>query len=311
MVAQRVGSFPELGVPPASGIPTPILDGRSLSEAGLHDLARRVELLRHEGAPSPRLLALASAADPSAPQTLHLKATAAARAGIGFRARLVREGDSLEALLAEAAVDPSIHGIFVQWSGASGPQGKPVSTAFPGPLTPLLDLIPPDKDVDVASSRSRAALEAGSPIHRPAEAMAIVAALEALGVRMPGTGVTLVGGPGPRVAGIAATLRLVGAFPERVEASDPGLPGALGRAAVVVTLEAPPGEIPGAWLRPGSVVVDGGYTVPSGHLRLGPDNPTLAGRVPHRGGIGPLTVLALLQNTLAAARAAAGETPGG
>lgn len=273
--------------------PSRVLDGRSLAGAGLRNLAARVEALRLQGAAAPTLLALASADDPSAPRTLELKARAAARAGIGFRARLIGGEGSLERLLREAAVDPSIHGIFVQW---------PVASA-PGPPAPLLDVIPMEKDVDASSPGSRQALGEGHPVHCPAEALAVVEALGALGVTPAGAPITVVGGDDATTLGILATLRLHGGAPERVTADDPRLREALARAEVVVTAQAPANGIPGEWLRPGAVVVDGGYTLPggSGHLALGPGTPPLRARVPPRGGIGPLTVLALLRNTVRAA----------
>jgi methylenetetrahydrofolate dehydrogenase (NADP+) / methenyltetrahydrofolate cyclohydrolase len=278
--------------------PTRVLDGRALAEAGIRELAGRVETLRRGGAAAPALLALASAADPSAPHTLNLKGQAAQRAGVGFRAQLLGRDDSLEALLGEAADDPSIHGIFVQWPTAPIP-----APPFPGPLHPLLDAIPLEKDVDASSPRSRQAMEVGRPVHCPAEALAVVEALVALGVTPSGTPIRVVGGDDATTLGILATLRLQGARPERIAAGDSSLREALSRAEVVVTAQAPAGGIPGAWLRPGAVLVDAGYTVPGGigHVALGPGTPPLRARVPPRGGIGPLTVLALLGNTVRAA----------
>lgn len=304
--------------------PTRVLDGRALAEAGLRELAGRVEALRRGGAVAPTLLALASAADPSAAHTLHLKARAAQRAGIAFRARLIGGEDALDALLAEAAVDPSIHGIFVQWpasspvpggAGAGGDLPGPhfPAPSFPGPLAPLLDTIPMEKDVDASSPRSRRRLGEGRPMHCPAEALAVVEALVALGApgapgvpggaAAAGTPITVVGGDDATTLGILATLRLRGAIPERIMPRDPALREALSGAEVVVTAQAPAGGIPGVWLRPGAVLVDAGYTVPGGigHVALGPGTPLLRAWVPPRGGIGPLTVLALLGNTVRAA----------
>lgn len=321
--------------------PTLLLDGRSLAAVGLQELARRIEARLREGQATPTLLAIASASDPSAPSTLRLKAKAAARAGVNFRAHLIGGDDSLQAILAGAAVDPDIHGIFVQWpaptdappdaprdatpgatpdatpdalegharsrqqapGGATSPESlaSRLPAPLPHPATRLLDVIPMWKDVDAVSPRSRRALAEGRPVHCPAEALAVVEALEGLGVDLRGTSITVVGGDDPTTLGILATLQVRGAVPECLAADDAGLREAVGLAGVLVTARAPAEGIPGAWLQAGAVVVDGGYMVPGGHLRLGPDTPRLTGMVPSRGGLGPLTILALLRNTLAAA----------
>jgi methylenetetrahydrofolate dehydrogenase (NADP+)/methenyltetrahydrofolate cyclohydrolase len=85
----------------------------------------------------------------------------------------------------------------------------------------------------------------------------------------------------------------------------------VGRADVVVSAMGRAQAVEGAWIRPGAVVVDVGISrLPSGEIRGDVEFEGAQERAafitPVPGGVGPMTVAMLLENTLRAARAQLG-----
>jgi methylenetetrahydrofolate dehydrogenase (NADP+)/methenyltetrahydrofolate cyclohydrolase len=90
------------------------------------------------------------------------------------------------------------------------------------------------------------------------------------------------------------------------------LAAVIGRADVLVAAIGRAGLVRGDWVKPGAVVIDVGINrTPEGKLvgdvEFGPACERAAAITPVPGGVGPMTIAMLLQNTLAAARRASGE----
>jgi len=84
------------------------------------------------------------------------------------------------------------------------------------------------------------------------------------------------------------------------------LPGLVGQADIVVAGVGKAGFVPGAWIKPGAIVIDVGINrLPDGKLVGDVDFDTAVERAgwitPVPGGVGPMTVATLLENTLEAA----------
>jgi len=84
------------------------------------------------------------------------------------------------------------------------------------------------------------------------------------------------------------------------------LPGHVARAEVLVAAVGRPGFVPGEWIREGAVVIDVGINrQPDGRLTGDVDFATASERAdwitPVPGGVGPMTVAMLLENTADAA----------
>lgn len=83
----------------------------------------------------------------------------------------------------------------------------------------------------------------------------------------------------------------------------------IGEADILVVAVGKPGLIPGEWVKPGAVVIDVGINrIEDGRLVGDVQFETAAERAswitPVPGGVGPMTVATLMQNTLEAADAA-------
>jgi methylenetetrahydrofolate dehydrogenase (NADP+)/methenyltetrahydrofolate cyclohydrolase len=76
------------------------------------------------------------------------------------------------------------------------------------------------------------------------------------------------------------------------------------RADVLVVAAGRPHLIPGAWIKPGAIVIDVGINVVNGHVVGDVDFDAAKARAgfitPVPGGVGPLTVMMVMKNTLEA-----------
>jgi methylenetetrahydrofolate dehydrogenase (NADP+)/methenyltetrahydrofolate cyclohydrolase len=84
------------------------------------------------------------------------------------------------------------------------------------------------------------------------------------------------------------------------------LPGEVARADILVVAVGKPGLVDGAWVKPGAIVIDVGITrLPDGRLSGDVGFEAASARAawitPVPGGVGPMTVAMLMQNTLEAA----------
>lgn len=166
-----------------------------------------------------------------------------------------------------------------------------------------LDRVRPDKDVDGLGRRA---------LYDPATPTAINWLLAAYGVELARHRLALVGHGRLVGAPLARLWRASGydvtVFDDRDHDMAERLPG----YGVVVTATGVPGLITSGMLGQGAVVVDAGTTVEAGRLRGDVVEAVRADRqdltiTPVRGGVGPLTVAALAENVISAARRAAAQ----
>lgn len=195
--------------------------------------------------------------------------------------------------LSEALEREDPDGVFVQFPFPSGVDGHAVAA-----------LIPPEADVDVMSPGSEALYLAGDGGRPPLTPAAALALLDHAGVALEGRAGVVVGDPIPYHDLFREALDRRGAAMEPVVSPDaPDLKERLGRSDLVVVSVARAGWVPSSWFAPGAVVVDAGYFNPGGKgdvdTRPGVDH--LSVLVPVPGGVGPMTVSALVEAVIAAA----------
>ena len=209
---------------------------------------------------------------------------------------LSAEQREVESAIDELVADPSVDGIFIQL-----------------PLPPhldsrrIVDRIPLRKDVDGLSASSLGALVRGELARAPATPTGILALLELYGIPVQGARVMVLG----KSVEIARALVLLfaargAATVTLAEAAAPDLPQAASQADILVSALERPGVVTAAYVKPGAVVVDAGYNrTPSGVVG-DVDERAVEGRaaalVTMPGGIGPVTIACLLENTWNAAR---------
>lgn len=182
--------------------------------------------------------------------------------------------------------DQTVHGIIVQ-----------LPLAYPDETDRILALVNPDKDVD--------GLAPNSPFIA-ATPMAIDWLLAGFNVDLKHKTIVIIGDG--RLVGKPLAALWQAADHEVIVCDDttPDIPSVAKSADIIVTATGTPGLITSAMVRPGAVVVDAGTAVENGVI-VGDvaadvyerDDITIT---PKKGGVGPLTVAALFDNVINAAR---------
>lgn len=163
-----------------------------------------------------------------------------------------------------------------------------------------LQLVSPQKDVDGLHDNSD---------FDSATATAILWLLAGYNINLAGKAVAVIGQG--RLVGkpIADYLELSGNNVERCDKSTKNLEKVVQNSEVLITATGEPGLIKSAWLPSGTIVVDAGVAGEKGELRGDVEEQALDREdiltTPKRGGLGPLTVCALFENVLKAARTTA------
>jgi methylenetetrahydrofolate dehydrogenase (NADP+)/methenyltetrahydrofolate cyclohydrolase len=171
--------------------------------------------------------------------------------------------------------------------------------------TAVIERIDPAKDVDGFHPYNVGRLAQRIPVMRPCTPYGVIKLLEHIGAPGKGQHAVVVGASNIVGRPMSLELLLMGATTTVCHRFTSDLQVHVGRADILVVAVGKPGLIPGAWIKPGSIVIDVGMN------RL--DNGQLIGDVqfeeareraawitPVPGGVGPMTVAMLMHNTLQA-----------
>ncbi|MGE0798511.1 MAG: bifunctional methylenetetrahydrofolate dehydrogenase/methenyltetrahydrofolate cyclohydrolase FolD [Lautropia sp.] len=202
----------------------------------------------------------------------------------------------LLARIAELNADPAIDGILVQL-----------------PLPPQIDsrkvieAIDPAKDVDGFHLINAGALATGAPRLVPCTPLGVMKLIEHTGVGLRGAEAVVVGASNLVGKPLMHLLVQAGATVTLCNSKTRDLAAQTRRAEVLVVAVGKPGIVTGAMVRPGAVVIDVGINrLPDGKLAGDVDfasaRETAGWITPVPGGVGPMTIAMLLQNTVDAAR---------
>lgn len=272
--------------------PPLLLDGATLARLRAPDLAARAgAVTRLRGSP-PRLLVLAFA-PPGADAPPHLEKKLRACRSAGIQVEAVEPSTTQAVAALEAGVERlRPDAVFLQFPFPPGVDGEA-----------LVARIPPEADIDALGP----AAPAGRP---PLTAAGLLALLDHHGVRLEGRGGVLVGAPGRYHDRFREALARRGTrMAPLVAPDDPYLREKVGAAELVVLSAGRPGLVPASWLASGAVAVDAGYFNPDGRgdLDTSPGTDHLAALAPVPGGVGPMTVSALVEAVVAAAEGTEGR----
>ncbi len=264
------------------------LNGLELSSFIKQRQARQVRALRQSWRVVPRLAIIQTKDDPTIDMYVRLKKQYAEDILIDVDVHRVAQED-VSSLITSLNNDELIHGIVLQL-----PLDDPSETEA------LVDTISPSKDVDGLGQD--ADYDAATPT-------AINWLLAGYGVELSGKDLVVIGGG--RLVGAplvkvwqdsGLNVRLVD---EHVENSNE----IIQKADVIVTATGVPGLVTSDMIKSGAVVVDAGTASDKGRV-VGDVADDVRNRsdltiTPVKGGVGPLTIAALLDNVVRAARAAA------
>lgn len=193
--------------------------------------------------------------------------------------------------------DPSVHGILVQLPLPDGLDPEPV-----------LELIPPEKDVDGLTTRSMGRLLRELPGHVPCTPSGVMRFIEHFDIETKGKRAVVVGRS--TLVGLPQVLLLgrkgCDATPTLAHSRTSDLVSVCREADIVVGAAGIAGLITAEHVKPGAAVFDVGVSRTADGIRgdvAFEEVQEVAGYItPMPGGTGPMTIACLLENTLAAAR---------
>jgi methylenetetrahydrofolate dehydrogenase (NADP+)/methenyltetrahydrofolate cyclohydrolase len=171
----------------------------------------------------------------------------------------------------------------------------------------VIEAIDPAKDVDGLHPYNLGRLAQREPLLRACTPYGVIKMLQHVGVSPSGMDAVVVGASSIVGRPMALELLLAGATTTVCHTRTRNLEAQVARAELLVVAIGKPQMVPGAWIRPGAVVIDIG-------IHRGADN-KLVGDVefeaaaqraawitPVPGGVGPMTIATLLNNTLEASQ---------
>lgn len=265
-----------------------LLSGLELAGYIKQRQAHEVRSLRQSRRVQPKLAIVVTVEHPAIELYMRLKQRYGDDIGALVDVRRVDQA-AAPALIAELNADPSVHGIIVQL-----PLADPTQTQA------ICDLVDPNKDVDALGAH--ATLD-------PATPMAILWLLAGYNIDLVGKKIVLVGRGKLVGAPLERMLGTSGYDVQSVGKDTPDVPAIVKQADIIITAAGVPQLITSDMVKPGAVVVDAG-TASEGGKVVGDVAPELYERddltiTPQKGGVGPLTICALFDNLIRAARASA------
>ena len=284
-----------------------ILDGKRIADALLDSLKAQVDARLATGKSRPGLAVVLVGSDPASSVYVRNKKRAAEKVGIrAFDYDLpAGTGEAeLVALIDRLNADPQVHGILIQ-------------LPLPGirDASRLIERIHPDKDVDGFHPQNVGHLALRQFGLRPCTPRGITTLLAWTDRPVRGQSATIVGVSNHVGRPMGQELLIAGCTVTSCHKFTPMdvLKRHVGEADILVVAAGRPGLIPGDWVKEGAVVIDVGINrLDDGRLVGDVGYEEAAKRAswitPVPGGVGPMTVATLMQNTLEAAELADQKT---
>lgn len=280
------------------------IDDKALATRVRARIADDVARLTAEHGVVPTLAAVLVGDDAASAVYVDMKHRACEAAGMRSQRLVLPADTSEEHLLAEVAAlgaDDDVDGILVQLPLPSHLDARVVQQA-----------VPPDKDVDALNPVTVGRLTSGDATFLPCTPYGILELLDAEGVDTVGAEVVIVG----RSSLVGRPLSILLSSPGRdatvtvAHSRSRDLAAVCRRADVLVVAVGRAGLVTADMVRPGAVVIDVGTNRTADGRLVGDVDAGVAdvagALTPVPGGVGPMTVTMLLQNTLEAARARRG-----
>ena len=271
-----------------------IIDGKAVAASLRAALAERVATLPFR----PGLAVILVGDDPASVVYIRSKDRAACAAGIAAHTIRLPADTSEQVLLTRIArlnADPAIDGVLVQ-------QPLPVHISTQA----VIEAVDPEKDVDGFHPLNAGRLATGRPGLVPCTPLGVMKLLGEVGVSLAGARALVLGRSAIVGRPMAALLVSANATVTVAHSRTRDLAAECRRAAVLVAAIGKPEVVRGDWIAPGAVVVDVGINrLPDGRL-VGDvafaEACGVAGAItPVPGGVGPMTIACLLENTVTAA----------
>ena len=273
-----------------------LIDGKAVAARLRATVAAAVATLPYQ----PGLTVVLVGEDPASTVYVRSKDKAAREAGIAattIRLPATTTEPDLLAVIARLNADPTVDGILVQ-------------LPLPAPLhaQPIIDAIDPAKDVDGLHPVNAGRLANGLPGLVACTPLGAMKLLAEAGTTLRGARAVVLGRSVLVGRPVAALLTNADATVTIAHSRTRNLEAECRRADILVAAVGRPQMVRGTWIAPGAVVIDVGINrLPNGSL-VGDVATTEAMDIasaitPVPGGVGPMTIACLLENTVTAAKA--------
>ena len=272
-----------------------ILDGKALSLKSEADLSSRVAAIKEKNnGQAPILATILVGADPASATYVKMKQNACKRIGMESIAVEMPTTTSTRELLAkidELNTNPNCHGILLQ---------HPVPSQIDERA--CFDQIDIAKDVDGVTCHGFGRMAMDEDAYGSATPQGIMRILDAYEIDLTGKHAVVVGRS--PILGKPMSLMLLNgnATVTICHSRTKNLPDLIKQADIVVGAVGRPEFIQAEWIKDGAVVVDAGYHPGGvGDIQLGPLSERVAAYTPVPGGVGPMTINTLIQQSVIAA----------
>lgn len=286
-----------------------LIDGKAIAGQVRLSVAAEVQSLLNSGKPRPGLATVLVGDNPASQVYVSAKQKACAQVGIesfGYTLPATASKQQVEELVARLNADPRVNGILVQLPLPSGLDEERV-----------LNAIRIEKDVDGFHPLNigRLAQKGRDPLFVPCTPAGVMYLLDQVGARLEGCNAVVLGRS--NIVGMPVALLLVrrNATVTICHSRTKDLPALVRTADVLVAAVGRAEMVRGDWVKAGAIVIDVGVNrvedpaAKKGYRLVGDvafdeAKQVAAAITPVPGGVGPMTIAMLLQNTVRAAKIA-------
>ena len=277
-----------------------VIDGKAISKLVREEVARGVELFKTQYSRAPGLHVVLVGEDPASTVYVRNKEKAAAEVGISGKVHRLPASTTEETLLGlvrELNQSGEVDGILVQFPVPNGIRQQKV-----------VEATAPSKDVDGLHPESIGALWGSMAGLVPCTPRGCMRLLAEVGAKLDGAKAVVIGRSNLVGKPIAGLLLAANATVTLAHSKTQDLQGVCREADVLVAAVGRAKMITGSWIKPGAIVIDVGMNRDEAGKLCGDVDFESASAVasaitPVPGGVGPMTIAMLLENTLLAARA--------
>lgn len=276
-----------------------LIDGKKISAEVRAEVTAEVSQRIKAGQRPPGLAVILVGQDPAS--TIYVRNKRRDCEAVGFKSfqydlPATSTQAELESLVDQLNDDPAVDGILIQ-------------LPLPDHLSadPLLLRISPEKDVDGFHPYNVGRLCQRLPELRPCTPAGIIRLLDSIDTQYKGAHAVIVGASNIVGRPMALELLLKGATITVAHRFTRDIAHHVGAADILVAAAGKPGLIKGEWIKPGATVIDVGMNRLEcgklcGDVEFEAARERAAWITPVPGGVGPMTIATLLQNTLKACR---------
>lgn len=277
-----------------------IINGKDIAAETRAEIKAEVSSFKEETGVAPGLAVVLVGENPASKVYVRNKTRACMDAGIESFQHTLPEDASEERLLslvAELNAAKDVHGILVQ-------------LPLPRHIDPdkMLEAVSPQKDVDGFHPYNMGRLLIGNPLLQPCTPLGIMRLIDSTGVDVSGKEAVVAGRSNIVGKPVALMLLKRNATVTVCHSKTTDLAGKIGDADIVVAAVGIPQFVKGQWVKEGALVIDVGINkMPNGALVGDVEFEAASERAayitPVPGGVGPMTIVMLLKNTVIAAKA--------